>query len=82
MVSRILSILLILIMVMTSFTLFSCTPNDSEEPGTSEGGETPDGDETPDETPDEKPNDEQKPSDDIGGNFGGGDIDLPRDEFD
>ena len=78
MVSRILSILLILIMVMTSFTLFSCTPNDSEEPGTSEGGETPDGD----ETPDEKPNDEQKPSDDIGGSFGGGDIDLPRDEFD
>ena len=78
MVSRILSILLILIMVMTSFTLFSCTPNDSEEPGTSDGGETPSGD----ETPDEKPNDEQKPDDDIGGNFGGGDIDLPRDEFD
>ena len=76
MVSRILAILLILIMVMTSFTLFSCTPNDSEDPGTSEGGETPGGDETPDETPDEKPND------DIGGNFSGGDIDLPRDEFD
>lgn len=86
MVKRLLALLLVVVMTITAFSLFSCTPNDDggDIPGESQ---TPDDNQTPDE---ETPDDSEIPDDNTDGDEdegdgndgnGSGEIELPRDEF-
>ena len=83
MVKRALSALLILIMLLTSFSFVSCTPNNTDDPNAPVNGETPDdGD---DLQGDGEVNDGNGGNTDSGNAENGGNddgiIELPRDEF-